>query len=226
MSLSFVASAVQTGTSDGGYEETPIESKIVEAVNRQNATKPLFEQLRQQQEEEQERQEEMQREIMRGTCTLNEEDVAHLDSLRQQREEKERVIRERTQEEVAAFRAARAEKQQEQLDQEQELKEATSKTAEEYNNNDSQDHETKPTNKPRIVPKIVVKRKRRQPESETEASTSALQNERNVVEERSSSNDPKKPKVSTEEATSGETKVGLGGLLSGYGSSDDDSDDN
>ena len=61
MSLSFVSSAVQRGTSDGGYEETPIESKESEAVNRRNAHKPLFDQLRSNQEDEQAKREEIQR---------------------------------------------------------------------------------------------------------------------------------------------------------------------
>eukprot|EP00536_Pseudo-nitzschia_multiseries_P005300 jgi/Psemu1/12224/gm1.12224_g len=74
MSLSFVSSAVQVGTSDGGFEETPIENKETEAVNRRNAHKPLFEQLRSNQEEDQEKQEELQRQIMRSTCALDEDD--------------------------------------------------------------------------------------------------------------------------------------------------------
>ena len=68
-SLSFVASAVQTGTADGGYEETPLENKEAEEVNRRNAHKPLFEQLRQNKEEEDMKPEELQREMTRGTCT-------------------------------------------------------------------------------------------------------------------------------------------------------------
>eukprot|EP00536_Pseudo-nitzschia_multiseries_P007033 jgi/Psemu1/16674/gm1.16674_g len=112
MSLSFVSSAVQVGTSDGGFEETPIENKETEAVNRRNAHKPLFEQLRSNQEEDQEKQEELQRQIMRSTCALDEDDVAHLDSIERHRSDRERTIRERTENELRNFRAARALKQQ------------------------------------------------------------------------------------------------------------------
>lgn len=108
MNVSFVSSAVQTVTSDGGYEETKIESQESEAVNRRNAHRPLFDQLRANQEEEQARQEEQQREMMRGTLALDEDDVAHLDAIENQRAERDRAIQEQTVSELAAFRAARA----------------------------------------------------------------------------------------------------------------------
>eukprot|EP00534_Pseudo-nitzschia_fraudulenta_P004707 CAMPEP_0201133562 /NCGR_PEP_ID=MMETSP0850-20130426/49191_1 /ASSEMBLY_ACC=CAM_ASM_000622 /TAXON_ID=183588 /ORGANISM="Pseudo-nitzschia fraudulenta, Strain WWA7" /LENGTH=236 /DNA_ID=CAMNT_0047404241 /DNA_START=23 /DNA_END=729 /DNA_ORIENTATION=- len=108
MSLSFVSSAVQIGTSNGGFEETAIENKETEAVNRRNAHKPLFEQLRSNQEEDEEKKDEAQRLIMRSTCALNDEDVAHLDSLERQRTDRERKIQERTNNEVENFRAAKA----------------------------------------------------------------------------------------------------------------------
>lgn len=112
MSLSFVSSAVQTGTSDGGFEEVPIESKEIEALNKRNAHKPLFEQLRTNNEDDQAKKDEMEREIMRATCALDDEDVAHLDSINKQRTERERTIQERTQTEVNTFRAAKALRQQ------------------------------------------------------------------------------------------------------------------
>ena len=111
-SLSFVASAVQTGTADGGYEETPLESKEAEVVNRRNAHKPLFEQLRQNKEEEDMKREEIQRDIMRGTCTLDSDDVAHLDAVRQQQQERETQIRQQTNDELLQFRALKALRQQ------------------------------------------------------------------------------------------------------------------
>ena len=112
MSLSFVSSAVQIGTSNGGFEEKPIENKETEAVNRRNAHKPLFEQLRSNQDEDQEKKDEIQREIMRSTCALDDDDVAHLDSIERQRSDRARNIKERTENELNMFRAARALKQQ------------------------------------------------------------------------------------------------------------------
>ena len=113
MSLSFVSSAVQTGTSAGGFEETAIESKEIDAVNKRNAHKPLFEQLRTIQDDEQAKKDDAQMEIMRQTCALDDDDVAHLDSLNTRRTERERKIHERTQNEVNSFRAAKALRQQE-----------------------------------------------------------------------------------------------------------------
>lgn len=112
MTLSFVASAVQTGTSDGGFEEIPIESEEIETLNKRNANKPLFEQLRNNKDGEDAKNEEMERDIMRATCALDSEDVAHLDSINKQRTERERKIHERTQLEVDTFRAAKAFRQQ------------------------------------------------------------------------------------------------------------------
>jgi len=112
MSLSFVSSVVQTGTSDGGFEEVPIESKEIELLNKRNAHKPLFEQLRTNNEDDQAKKDEMAIEIMRATCALDDDDVAHLDSINQKRTERERNIEERTQTEVNTFRAAKALRQQ------------------------------------------------------------------------------------------------------------------
>ena len=114
MSLSFVSSAVQTGTSDGGYEETPIETKETQEINRRNAHKPLFEQLRQNKEDEQAKHDEFQREVMRGTCTLDVDDVAHLDAIQQQRSQREQQIQQETQDELTQYRALKALRQQQQ----------------------------------------------------------------------------------------------------------------
>lgn len=112
MGLSFVTSAVQIGTSDGGFEETAIANEETEAVNRRNEHKPLFEQLRSNQEEDQEKKEELERQIMRSACALDDEDIAHLDSLERQRSDRERTIQEKTQHDLENFRAAKALRQQ------------------------------------------------------------------------------------------------------------------
>jgi hypothetical protein len=94
MSLSFVSSAVQTGMPAGGFEETPIESKEIDAVNKCNAHKPIFEQLRTNQDDDQAKKDDAQMEIMRQTCApLDDNDVAHLDLLNQSRTEQEHKIR-------------------------------------------------------------------------------------------------------------------------------------
>jgi len=150
MSLSFVSSSVQTGTADGGYEETPIESQQVQEVNRRNAHKPLFEQLRENQEEEQAKQEEAQREIMRGTLALGEDDVAHLSALAEQKKEREDRIQQQTKQDLALFRAARVERQQIVLsdnEEDQSIKKKEPKTAP-------------------VAPKVVIKKRKRKIASE------------------------------------------------------------
>jgi hypothetical protein len=210
MSLSFVSSAVQTGTSNGGYEETPIESKEVEAVNRRNEHKPLFEQLRKNQEEEEAEREEMEMKQLRGTCALDEDDVAHLTALEKQRQEKEKEKYSRTQDELAMFRAARAERQSIHLeddiaiDEQEEEDDATK--------NGSSENVTKSVPDKRITatkmaPKFIVKKRK--------LKGTAPEPKKKV-----------KPQVpsTTREDKKEEQNAGLGGLLGGYGSSDDDSD--
>lgn len=202
MSLSFVASAVQTGTADGGYEETPIESREVEAANRFNEHKPLFEQLRQNQEAEEAKREELQREIMRGTCALNEDDVAHLDALDKQRQEKERKLQLRTRDEIAMFRAARAERDITQLAEDEE----------DVTNNDTE----KPKDAVNVVstttipkaPKFVVKKRKLKG-----ASNAKLESSKRTKAEETTGSEQTKQK-----------DQGLSGLLGGYGSSSSDED--
>jgi hypothetical protein len=219
MSLSFVASAVQTGTSDGRYEEKAIESKEVEDVNRRNEHKPLFEQLRKNQEEDDAKKEDEQRELMRGTMALDEEDVAHLDALGKQRFEREREIQMRTHDEVAMFRAARVERQQYNLndddsddddDDENEVADHH-KALTDVNTASKAATVTEP-----IAPKIIVKRRKRRVDS------SKKPDPQKKTKQEGASEAPKETGGKKEEP--GQTNAGLGGLLCGYGSSDDDSE--
>lgn len=228
MSLSFVSSAVQTGRSDGGYDEVAIESKEKEAVNKRNLHKPLFEQLRQNQEEEDAKREEMQLQMMRGTCALNEDDVAHLDALEKQRLEREREIQQRTQDEIALFRAARAQKQETTLDDD-----------DDDENDDDDDVIIVPLekkNKPAKAefsraaappvkkgPMIVVKKRKRkgvavEPTKKPKAPESSLKEAPKEMKEKS-----KEEKAEKANQGGGSGSL-LGNLLGGYGSSDEDSD--
>eukprot|EP00531_Pseudo-nitzschia_arenysensis_P007760 CAMPEP_0116137864 /NCGR_PEP_ID=MMETSP0329-20121206/12468_1 /TAXON_ID=697910 /ORGANISM="Pseudo-nitzschia arenysensis, Strain B593" /LENGTH=244 /DNA_ID=CAMNT_0003632793 /DNA_START=27 /DNA_END=761 /DNA_ORIENTATION=- len=243
MSLSFVSSAVQIGTSDGGFEETVIENKETEAVNRRNAHKPLFEQLRSNQEEDQEKKEEMQRTIMRSTCALDDEDVAHLDALQKQRSDRERKIQERTKNELDSFRAARALRQQAALASDQE-EDDTNDT-----NNISRGtsaemliskEKTVPTSS---LPMIRVKKRKRRMNDSTETTSKPKSSEQestleqkgeselntgDIVQSSSSSNatgaqsTKKLPADTAAAATNEDGGGGLGSLLSGYGSSSDE----
>jgi hypothetical protein len=210
MSLSFVASAVQTETTGGGYEETPIESKQVDAVNARNLHKPLFEQLRENQEEEQAKQDEAQRDMMRGTCALDEDDVAHLDALEKQRLGRETEIQQRTREELALFRAARAERQQISWDDDDNDDEEEENPVPTTTIQQPPPVETAAPSPGPVVPKIVVrKRKLRRVQSK---------------EESAGKTKPTKKLEETPKAPETKPTTGLGSLLSGYGSSDDESD--
>lgn len=217
-----MASTVQTATADGGFEEQEINKEQVDAVNKRNAHKPLFEQLRQNQEEEQAKQEEMQREMMRGTMALDDDDVAHLGALQQQRTERERAIQQRTQEELMLFRAAKAERQQIELEDENddETEGGASTKAQLAPDPALAEAKKKPAT---LAPKIVVKKRKRrvdpakdiQAKSEEHAAGKKTKQESIQVDNRGGE------KVGeAKEAPS----AGLSGLLSGYGSSDDDSD--
>lgn len=224
MSLAFVTSAVQTGTADGGYEEKAIESKEVQDVNQRNQHKPLFEQLRTNQEEEDEKKEELQREMMRGTCALNEEDVAHLDALEKQRMEREREIQLRMQDEVAMFRAARVERQQHNLQEEED--DDDDKDDDEHQglaldkNTTNKEQITGTTNVANVVaepmaPKIIVKKRKRRVESKEKTAKTEPDQHKKTKQQDVGEKDEKKAENKS---------AGLGGLLCGYGSSDEDSE--
>jgi FAM192A/Fyv6, N-terminal domain len=110
MSLSFVSKSIQTTTEDGSFVEKPVEGSADDdggGASSSGDHRPLFEQLRQNQEQRDAEEEEYQRSMMRGTLALDEEDEAHLVGLRRQREREEMELRQKTDQELAAFRAAR-----------------------------------------------------------------------------------------------------------------------
>lgn len=113
MSLNFVSSAVLTSTDGVSHnEEKAVESTEADSVRRQQQAgghKPLFEQLRSNADAAQEERDAAAK-AMRGTRTLDEEDCAHLDSIERQRMERDAAVRRGVEDEVAAFRAARAER--------------------------------------------------------------------------------------------------------------------
>lgn len=229
MSLSFVASAVLTTTADGGFEETKIESKQNDAINQRNASKPLFEQLRQNQEEAEAKQEEAKLEMMRGAGALDDEDVAHLDALQKQRQERERDIQQRMQDELLQFRAARAERLEGGLEQEEEEEEESSGISPSSGGAGVASAVPRQSVEPAIqqqhvVPRIVVKkRKLRMDSSGKDTSTTE---KTSVKKQKEESKDDQQKSVEGRPGTQKQTPpaAGLGGLLSGYGSSDDDSD--
>ena len=234
MSLSFVSSAVQTATSDGGFEEKAIESKETEAVNRRNAHKPLFEQLRSNREEDQEKKDEIQRQIMLNTGALDDEEAAHLDSLQQQQNDRERKIQERTRNELDNFRAAKALRRQNAADSNPNDEEIISmKPFETLKMKEQGKSIPTASNLPMIK---VKKRKRRINQNETtpnlensdkrkslKPSSSPQEDLNDGVKKNSSPNETMKKKNTSNSIIQNDTSGnGLGGLLAGYGSSSDE----
>lgn len=199
MSLSFVSKTIQTSRADGGYDEKPVEGSEGGQSSYKESHKPLFEQLRANKEQEEAERAEQQIAMMRGTLALDDEDCAHLESLRKQKLQEEAERQQEAAEEIAAFRAAQADRLGNQSSSEdmEPLKSLHSKRqVETANKRDAQSN-----NK---LPKIIVKRRRRDTE---EAETK--QNE--------------SVKQEVEDASKDQTS-GIGGLLSGYGSSSDEDD--
>ena len=199
MSLAFVSKTVQTATNDGGFQEEAIDRGDDEQngsnAGRGGPAKPLFEQLRKNKEQEEEEREEFQRSVMRGTLALDDEDCAHLDAVRKQREEQDKRLQQQTQDDLAVFRAAQADLMEQQQQVVAKYDENTRKIDKEPEAVSEDIRAEKPSNRP----KITVKKRRRKQET--------------ILE-------PKKAKVEPVEEGNG-----LVGLLTGYGSSSDDEDD-
>jgi FAM192A/Fyv6, N-terminal domain len=115
MSLSFVTKAIQTTAADGTFEETVVENaedRTAGSRRHNEHAVGLFDQLRQNQEEAEAARLEFQRSIMRGTLALDEDDVAHLQQLHQQKDVEQMTQLQQTESQLASFRAAQAERQE------------------------------------------------------------------------------------------------------------------
>ena len=130
--------------------------------SRTTSAKPLFEQLRANKDAEQEAQDEFQRSL-RGTRLLDDEDCAHLDAVERVREERDREVKSGIEREVALFKARREDRGlvQSVVDFEEE---------EEEDDDDGNigrfkglhASDEKQALKKVIVPKFIVKKKKRQ----------------------------------------------------------------
>ncbi|KAI2499715.1 N-terminal domain of NEFA-interacting nuclear protein NIP30 [Fragilaria crotonensis] len=170
MSLSFVSSAVLSSTDGVSHnEETEVTSKELEAV-RKNAiggsSKSLFDQLRSNQDELAEEKAEAERARMRGTLALDEDDVAHLNALMRSKAQSELQRKVEMDQEMALFRAAREERRSGHvvIDDDDEDNDG--------DNHDNKNQATIPHSDnlkpvlPSLIPKIVGKRRRKEPQSD------------------------------------------------------------
>jgi hypothetical protein len=215
MSLSFVSKTVQTSTSDGGFEEKAIESAdAANDTSSKTVQKPLFEQLRHNKDTNDEEKEEYQRTLMRGTLALDEEDCAHFSALERQKSEKESRVHQETQDGLAAFRAAQADRLEQQV-----VVEAKIEEQEDSNESVAVGAVVKPAAPVVTAPKLIFKKRRRKQEEET-APGSAQEKKGKVTGVSENETNTKLPVEETKKESS--NGVGLGSLLTGYGSSSDD----
>jgi hypothetical protein len=106
MSLNFVSTSVLS-SSDGVYTETQLQPTSSDSLATHR--KPLYEQLRENAEKDQEKYDEVTK-AMRGTTTLDDEDVAFIQGVEDRKEEVMNNTRRKEEEEIQMFRAARLEK--------------------------------------------------------------------------------------------------------------------
>lgn len=216
MSLSFVSKSIQTTREDGGFEEKAIESTDANDDNNlypRGDARPLFEQLQSNKEQAEAEREEFQRSIMRGTLTLDEEDCAHLDSLKKIKSEQEALRRQQTQNELEAFRAAKADL----LESAATSVKQSIQTESLSGNEDTLSSFNVPVkSKPSaVIPQFKVK-KRRRIEGSSAAGSEPV---KALLDDQS---DQPKPKQAEKKNDSDGSSGGIGGLLTGYGSSSDE----
>lgn len=211
MSLSFVSKSVQTSTEDGKFVEEAIEGAST-ANETTEVHKPLFEQLRANQEQQDAEQAEYQQALMRGTLALDEEDAAHLDSLRRKQQEHDAEVNRQTEEELAAFRAARADRSE----ASNELKQPSVPVASTALGSQPEQTVEQNTAKPKLAPQIIIKRKRRKTENDDVGA------DKKSKASSSKDEDSKKKEESQQSAKSETKQAALGSLLTGYGSSSDE----
>jgi len=243
MSLNFVSSSVLSSTDGITHNtETPIENptSTQNGFSRSSSnysTSTLFEQLRKNQQDEQDQYDEVTK-AMRGTRTLDDEDVAHLESVENANLERERLLQRKEDEELQVFRAAKLEKEMittsEVLSNEDNnniIENVPTSTLEKTNN----DVVDGPSSLASLRPKIILTKKRRR--RVTTSNTKTLKEEeegKNCPPTKTSrisdkedgqviSNEIRRTEKSVIDTNNQVRKEGLGGLLGDYGS-DSDSD--
>ena len=248
MSLNFVSTSVLSST-DGVSHNTETQLQPTSSASLTTHRKPLFEQLRENAEKDQEKYDEVTK-AMRGTTTLDEDDVAFIQGIEDTKAERKFKVKQKEEEEIQMFRAARLEKTMMQselvLIDDEDSNSANVNVNVNVNaenpNTDVLDHHEVKQNRDTTVtassligiqPKIIRKRRRRAPTSEDKRTgVGAVIATKKVKESSEEKNDTnvnnheqgsKSIKGNAEITKSTEQEIsGLGGLLA-YGS-DSDSD--
>ena len=140
MSLNFVSTTVLSST-DGVSHNTETRNEnadntISSSINRSGGGggefKPLYEQLRQNAQEDQDKYDEMTK-AMRGTRTLDDEDVAHLQGIENQRSKRLHSQAMKEQEELESYRLAKLDHEDTQQSQSNKMKQQKEMEEQEIN---------------------------------------------------------------------------------------------
>lgn len=219
MSLNFVSTTVLSSTDGVSHNtETRLETSGADASSNQSSGtyKPLYEQLRQNKQEEQDKYDEMTK-AMRGGQALDDDDIAHLQGVENERAERLRQQAMKEKEELESFRLAKMDfheankaKQDKHNEEEDTVGKMFERAKKEAQNDDGGDV-TNTSSLAQLKPNIKVtkKRRRKQPGTKEETPTKKTKSKSDAKLE------PKKADVENEKPS------GLGGLLQGYDSDSD-----
>ncbi len=237
MSLSFVKSAVLSSTDGISHnEETTIDNQETASIRANTSSgthKPLFEQLRANKELQEAKDDEFQKSI-RGMQALDEEDVAHLDAMEEQKREVEERRKSGIEREVALFHAAREDRGLAQTvigegvvdDDSHDVHDGGDEKKTTVSDNNAAARGAVPAAKKQIVPKFTIKKKRKRvdnAESKGDTAQKKQSSASTVLHKSKDENDEKKKQTEEEEKPKSNNNVAdlLG--LGCYGS-DSDSD--
>lgn len=223
MSLSFVSKAIQTTTEDGTFEEKPVENPEDETAGASmtGSGQNLYDQLRKNKEDADAEREEFQRSIMRGTLALDDDDAAHLEQLNKKRLEQRARTQQQTAAELAAFRAARADRQHNNNPQEQQQKQDTSEKSFDVQAFAKEGSTAELSSEKKLVPTFIKKKRKRIGDEATTSAKIEPSNKSNKPGEQDESFDAKQS-ASEDIEKKNEQGQGISSLLAGYSSSSDD----
>jgi hypothetical protein len=240
MSLNFVSTTVLSSTDGVSHNtETRLESSDAASTSRSGENyKPLYEQLRKNAQEEQEKYDEVTK-AMRGTCTLDDEDVAHLQGIEDERSKRLQLQAVKEQEELESYRLAKLDYQESnksKQDEQEEINTLVKLEKEKQKRIEQQQSNEKKSMLMQLKPKIVVtKKRRRNPSTISHGADNNYSNDtdNNKVTKKIAKNEQANTgskesstgisSKSPQNESSSKNEGSIGGLLSGYGS-DSDSD--
>mmetsp|Transcript_13274 Transcript_13274/g.20129 ORF Transcript_13274/g.20129 Transcript_13274/m.20129 type:complete len:231 (+) Transcript_13274:87-779(+) len=230
MSLNFVSTTVLSST-DGVSHNTETRLEGSEAASTQSeGFKPLYEQLRKNAQEEQDKYDEVTK-AMRGAQALDEEDVAHLQGIEDERAERLRQQALKEKEEVESYRLAKLDYQEASRSKQQEEEEELNNLIRQESEKKINEAKEGKSALAQLKPKIKVTKKRRRTDGKSAKGTAKKSNkieadakEKEDAKKEGSKADDKEEATSSRKDSSDKGAItGLGGLLGSYGS-DSDSD--